>query len=791
VRFGHGLQARILALALGLLLAVLAVALVTVGRATGRHARARVADELAVGAAMFRDKLASRQQALWDAAETLAKDGDLRQAIFADEGDGESLFVALNNHRVRTGADLAMLLELDGGVRVDTRDPRARGRRFAGAGALHADVAPHREPRLAVLDGALYQLSVVPYYVPVSAPRAAFWLLLGQAVDDGLARSLGELAGLEVAFLAAGPDGPRVLVSSLPVAERRALAAAARSPRWDGSLELPGDRLLGERVVLPGSDGTPFTAVLLRSSAQAFLDFRALAGEVVWIVLGFALLATGGAVVIARGITRPVRALESAARSLAGGAYSADLPVNERGEIGELAREFARMQEGIREREAAIHHLAFHDDLSGLPNRNRFRLEVGEAIAAATRARGRLAVAVIDLDRFKDINDTLGHHVGDRLLLELATRLQAAGEERGLVVARLGGDEFGVLLPSLAIRQTADAVAALRRVLCAAFQAEEVYVEVEASIGIALHPEHGPDPATLLKHAEVAMYYAKERRQGIAFYDSAQDRHSVQRLSLMGELRRALETDELRLAFQPKVELRSGRIAGCEALVRWQHPRLGTVEPGEFVPIAEQTGAIRHLTRWVLEHALAQLAEWEGAALELGVAVNISALDLHDRQLPRRLEESLARHGVPAARLVLEVTESAMMADAELARRVLEEVAGLGVTVSVDDFGTGYSSLAQLKRLPVHELKVDRSFVMELERESDVARIVLAAIEMGHALGMRVVAEGVETRATLDRLREMGCDLAQGYYLGQPMSAGELARRVRGATAEPSPALQP
>jgi EAL domain-containing protein (putative c-di-GMP-specific phosphodiesterase class I) len=279
------------------------------------------------------------------------------------------------------------------------------------------------------------------------------------------------------------------------------------------------------------------------------------------------------------------------------------------------------------------------------------------------------------------------------------------------------------------------------------------------------------------------MYGAKEKRLGIAFYDASQDRHSVQRLTLMGELRRAIEEDALHLCFQPKVELSTGAPREVEALVRWNHPRLGPVSPGEFVPLAEQTGAIKPLTRWVLQRALEQAAAWHRDGVSLGVAVNLSALDLHERDLPRRLATRLAEAGVPARRLVLEVTESSVMADPETARRVLAEVVAMGVTVSIDDFGTGYSSLAQLQRLPVQELKVDRSFVQEMGRSPEVTLIVRATIEMAHSLGLRVVAEGVESAATAARLREMGCDLAQGNHFGEPVEAAELVRRLGAGTA--------
>jgi diguanylate cyclase (GGDEF)-like protein len=777
--FMRSLQSRILVLFLALLLAVLGVTVATVQRATYRQTLARIQDELVHGREVFRDKLVSRQRSLWQVAETLTKDDALRQAIFSDPGDEESLFVALSNHRTRTGADFAQLVDLDGRVLVDTLDPDHRGRPFPHPRLLSPARVFDREPVALALDGRAYQVVAAPYYVPVSAPQPTFWLLLGQLLDDAAARELGGLAGLEVAFVEAQGGRPRrVLASSMAGAARQQLGRhTAPFLQRPHQLRVDGHDYLSIVVPLRGGP-TALDSVLMRSTAEAFLDFRTLSGQVLWIVLGAVLVAALGTAIIARGITRPVRVLEQAARRLAGGDYAVDLPLHDRGEIGELAREFGRMRQGIRERESAIHHLAYHDDLTGLPNRNRFRVEVAEAIAAARSARGRLAVALVDLDRFKDINDTLGHHVGDRLLIELASRLEAAAAERGFVVARLGGDEFAVLLPALAVRKAERAVAELRELLAAALETDELRVELSASIGIALFPDHGGDPASLLRQAEVAMYGAKEKKLGIAFYDASQDRHSVQRLTLMGELRQAIESDALHLCYQPKVDLKSGVPVAVEALVRWRHPRLGEVSPSEFVPLAEQTGAIRPLTRWVLRRALAAAASWHRGGVPIGVAVNLSALDLHERDLPRRLLAELGDVALKPRHLVLEVTESSVMADPETARRVLADVVRMGVTVSIDDFGTGYSSLAQLQRLPVQELKIDRSFVLEMERSPEVSLIVRATIEMAHSLGLRVVAEGVESGAVAERLRDMGCDLGQGNYFGEPMEAPELLRRL-------------
>ncbi len=403
----RSLQSRILVVFLALLLAVLGVTVFTVRRATYRQTLSRIEDELLHGRDVFNDKLVSRQRALWQVAETLTKDDALRQAIFTDPADEESLFVALNNHRVRTGAELALLVDLDGRVLVDTLQPGNRNRAFPYPRLLSPERSFEREPVAVVLDGRAYQLVAAPYYVPVSAPRPALWLLLGRLLDDAAARELGDLAGLEVTFVEArAGQQRRVLSSSLAAAARQQLgtlgAALSQRPHrlhlgeqdyltvampLAGAGGAAGNNAATAVAAAPAAASASVDGVLMRSTELAFLDFRTLSREVLWIAVGSVLLAALGTALIARGITRPVRTLEQAARRLAAGDYAVDLPLSDRGEIGELAREFGRMQEGIRERESAIHHLAYHDDLTGLPNRNRFRVEVGEAIAAARRGQ--------------------------------------------------------------------------------------------------------------------------------------------------------------------------------------------------------------------------------------------------------------------------------------------------------------------------------------------------------------------------------------------------------------------
>jgi diguanylate cyclase (GGDEF)-like protein len=433
-----------------------------------------------------------------------------------------------------------------------------------------------------------------------------------------------------------------------------------------------------------------------------------------------------------------------------------------------------------------LEHHSRHDALTGLPNRVMLRLRLDSALRTASEEEGAGAtVMLLDLDHFKEINDTLGHLHGDLLLREAAERLRGAVRGDDLV-ARLGGDEFAVLLGGADdAARAADLGRRLLTELARPVEVEGVTLRVEGSIGIARWPEHGEDPETLLRHADIAMYVAKGGRTGVEVYDAEQERHSPARLSLAGELRDALEHGQLEVFFQPQADLRTGAVRGVEALVRWHHPRHGLLGPDEFVPLAENTGLIGPLTLHVLDRSLAQLTAWDAQGLHLEVAVNLSTRNLLDRELPARIAELLAGHGLPAARLEVEITESMVSADPHRVRAVLDAIAGLGVRVTLDDFGTGYSSLSNLRDLPVRRLKIDRSFIDGMARRRADAVIVASTIAMAQRLGLSVVAEGVETAEAWARLRESGCDLAQGHHLTPPCPADELTTwiAVRAARA--------
>jgi diguanylate cyclase len=417
---------------------------------------------------------------------------------------------------------------------------------------------------------------------------------------------------------------------------------------------------------------------------------------------------------------------------------------------------------------------ALHDALTGLPNRTLLRQRASAALEAPQPWGGTAALMLIDLDRFKEINDTLGHAYGDIVLQVVAERLQGAVRASD-TVARLGGDEFAILLPHVdgpdAARDLADRA---RTAMEASIEAEGATLDVDASVGIALAGIGGTDVESLLRNADIAMYAAKDRGLGVCVFDARLSDHSPERLGLLGELRRAIDSGELVLHYQPKLSVADGRVRGVEALVRWQHPERGLIAPSLFIPLAERTPLIHALTRHVVDTALAQCATWRSAGRMLQVAVNISARNLLDDRFVDDVLALLARHEVPAAFLELEVTESAIMADPARAQQILGRLAAAGITLSIDDFGAGYTSLAHLKDLPVHQLKIDRSFVSSMTTDRSDALIVRAVVELGHNLGLTTIAEGVEDEATWQRLRAVGCDLAQGYHLSRPMPVEQL-----------------
>ena len=454
------------------------------------------------------------------------------------------------------------------------------------------------------------------------------------------------------------------------------------------------------------------------------------------------------------------------------------VPVEDAGELTHWVA-FVRDDSENKLQLVALQHQAMHDALTDLPNRTMLFERLDAALGAAREAGLMAALLLMDLDRFKDVNDTFGHHFGDDLLKQIAVRLQhqISGDD---MVARIGGDEFAIVLTSVA--DTSSVAAIARRILNSLeqpFVVEGQVLEVGASIGIAMYPTHAMDARMLLRHADVAMYAAKQASIGYSFHRQEQESRTPDQLALVVEMRHAIERNEFELHYQPKLHLRSGLVTRVEVLLRWNHPVRGMLHPAAFVPIAERTGIIRPLSDWLLNRVLQQVRAWHDAGAPVHVAVNISAKSLQEQTLPSTVHELLEKWKVDARFLKLEITESSIMADPAHALAILSLLQSMGVRLSVDDFGTGYSSLTHLRQLPIDEIKIDKSFVGGMNDSEADAAIVRTVIDLAHNLGKQVCAEGVEDERTATRLREMGCDLAQGFWIGRAMPADELMAWLR------------
>ncbi len=425
-------------------------------------------------------------------------------------------------------------------------------------------------------------------------------------------------------------------------------------------------------------------------------------------------------------------------------------------------------------------HGATHDALTGLPNRVLFRDRVLQAVRNARREKRGLGILLMDLDRFKEINDTMGHYNGDRLLKQVAMRLESLVRESD-TLARLGGDEFGILLQSISGEVDIGTVAGkIHNAIRPSFTVEGLTLDVQVSIGAVIFPDHGDDVDVLIQRVDVAMYVAKQEGRNVVLYSPKMDQHSPYRLTLIGELRKAIENDDLVLHYQPKVDCKTGNVLGVESLIRWNHKTHGMIPPDEFIPIAERTGLIKQLSRWVLRNALHQGVVWHAQGLDIDVAVNLSARNLLDPDFPDVIAGMLASQDFPPSSLILEITETTIMSDPVFALETINRISKMGIRFSIDDFGTGYSSLSYLKRLPISEIKIDKSFIMDMLGNENDAVIVHTTINLAHNLGLKVVAEGVENTETLAALRESGCDMVQGFYISRPLNSKDIGALQEG-----------
>lgn len=498
--------------------------------------------------------------------------------------------------------------------------------------------------------------------------------------------------------------------------------------------------------------------------------------NIMWLLAGLSLLFIIIIVTsMQRMLIKPVMSVAQAMKLEAFGERNIELPLNASDETTDLIDAFGEMRKQVHNRQTELEHIATHDMLTSLPNRVLLNDRLENSLLQAQRLKKSLAILIIDLDQFKVVNDTLGHQAGDQLLIEAGSRFTSVLREVD-TVARLGGDEFAILLPDATEMSVMQVAQKLSNTLEKDFRFNQQLLYIKASIGIALYPKHGHDSQSLLKHADIAMYHAKENNLGYALYNAKHDGHNIRHLCLIKDLHDAIENKLLELHYQPKVQMSNGDIIGVEALLRWNHPKFGYVPPIQIIEIAERTGQILPLTYWVIDHAFAQCSQWSSHGQNISMAINLSVFSLKDKKLVECLSKGLQKYDLSAQSICLEITESAMMSNPTYAIDVLTQIHSMGIRLSIDDFGTGFSSLAYLKQLPVDELKIDQSFIFDMTENNDDKIIVKSTIDLAHNLGLEVIAEGVETMAAWQMLQQMNCDLAQGYYLSKPLNKNDFSK---------------
>jgi diguanylate cyclase (GGDEF)-like protein len=777
----RSLEGRIATLFLVLILIVQCAGLLVIQDGIESNARTSIASELVNGEKVFRNLLEQNGQKVRNQTQAQARDTAFVQAIGTDDSvEGSTIASALSSFGGRAGAALTMLVSADRKVRVRADIPQAAQLEGLVLGMLDQAERSGGTNAIAVIANKPFQIVVVP----VKAPITIAWVVMGFPVNRQLANNMKDLSGLDVALLTRSGEGSwQALDTTFPapalanvVHHLQTLKGPQAAP-FELTIQ---DSKYSAKLTLIGSDNNA-AVMLARSIDEATAEYTKLERKLILLTIVGTMFAALASVLTAKRIAQPLRLLVDTAGRLERGDYLGQIEFKRADEIGALATAFDSMRDGIAKREHEISRLAYWDTLTNLPNRAQFVRLLEESIEAAKGQQQSVFVLMMDLDRFKHVNDVMGHNFGDALLRKVAERLQSqVGEAHsGGHVARLGGDEFVVLLPSTTLERAYTVAGAILHALEQPLSLEDQTVDIGAGLGIAGYPLHAEDAESLLSMAEVAMYTAKQRNDGAVVYDSVIDKSSAKSLSLLTELRNAIERNEFRLHVQPKLCLKTGTVVGIESLVRWVHPERGNVFPDEFIPFAEQTGFIRVLTRWVLDQSAALCHELIENGIKIKCSVNLSTRDLMDQDLPNKFNELLQRHKLSPASFCLEITESAIMDDPVRAEQTLHRLHAMGVDLSIDDFGTGYSSLAYLKRLPVNELKIDKSFVLNMEKDVGDTKIVRSTIDLGHNMGLRVVAEGIETEGVWNLLAGMGCDQGQGYFMSRPIPGDQLINWIK------------
>ena len=766
MKLRNSFQARISLFLALLLLLVIGAVYFAVKAVTITVASDQAQEQLKTGTRVFERFMDLRWRRIQYGLNWLTNDSDFREATI--KGSPSLIEHALQEFEASLHGSELFVLDLDGNIITSTLKGLPAGQAFPYAKALRLARRNTQTMVIGILAGRPYMLVQGVVLGPLPVVR----VVSGMPMDDVFAHELSSLSNLEVSFMTVKPGESGILSSTQPDFMSASIIEFVQEHTPGSTIhfsEFHGRRFLGQMLQLANS-GDPgngqVMAVLQSPLDQTMQAFDSLDRKFLWISLGALLASLLGALWLARAVSRPVSLLAEAAQRIGRGNYETPVELTRRDELGFLAKAINAMQSGIAVREQQLAHNALHDPLTGLPNRALAMERLGSAISA----RRGVVLIYLGIENYRVINESFGPEGGERIMRESARVMLDALRERD-TAARITGNEFLLLLESTQVDvgvALADRLyALLKRPL--SIDGHEVLLEV--CMGIAIYPLNGQSAEELISRAAIACRDAAALPGYLQVYQQDRDLAHQRQIQLIRDLRSAASDGQLQLYYQPKMDIRSGHVRQAEALLRWQHPELGMVSPAEFIPLAERTGSMFLLTGWVIEEGIRQLSAWNRKGLHMQLSLNISAEDLHGENLLMTVERLLKRYQLSAEQLIFEITESTAMRDPEHSLSVLEKLRDGGISLSVDDFGTGYSSLAHLKRLPVQELKIDQSFIRNLDETSEDAVIVRSTIEMSHNLGLKVVAEGVEYQHTLELLERWHCDTAQGYLISRPMDA--------------------
>ena len=764
MRWRHTFQTRIAGVLALLLLVVVGATYFAVKTATTRAVENQAQVQLQTGSQVFERLIDLRGRRLQYGLDWLTVDLPFKQAVA--EGKTVPILAALRSHGTGIRSSEVFVLDLDGKVMVSTLPILTRGQPFPYDDALRHARRTGLQMLIVALDGRPYLL--VQDEVLDELPIAR--IVMGFPMDKLFANELRSMSNLEVSFLSVQNGIPGPLYSTQPDAYQAATLSLLREGHVDPEPKIHlfyGQRVLSQVLPLANTDDGDEVRVLLQSPLDHALEsFAPLDRQFLGIALAVLLVSLAGALFLARRVSRPLNALVQAAERIGAGDYRTPVRVRSHDEFGLLARAFNAMQSGIAVRERQLAHNALHDPLTGLPNRALAMERLGSAISA----RRPVVLLYVGIENYRVINEGFGPEGVEEMLRE-ASRCLSMSLLASDTAARIAGSEFLLLLENTEVDRAVARADRLYALLTEPQRIGHDELRHEVSIGIAAYPADGQQVEELISRAAIARHDAASLPGHLQIYQQDRDLAHQRQITLIRDLRRAAIEGELFLCYQPKLDLKHGHVRQAEALLRWQHPTLGQVSPAEFIPLAERTGSMGSLTLWVIEEAIRQIAEWSQRGMLIQLSVNISVDDLADDDLAIRVTALLMQYQVDAEQLIFEITESAIMHNPQQALSVLEQLRGCGISLSVDDFGTGYSSLAQLQRLPVQELKIDQSFIRNLNNTSGDGVIVRSTIEMSHNLGLKVVAEGVEFAPSLKLLKQWNCDTAQGYLISRPLNA--------------------